>query len=49
MEERLQSMLTADLLNYDFNAVTLITCRSSNHQMQFMAEQAPRRFSFSED
>lgn len=46
MEERLQSRLTADLLNYDFNAVTLITCSSSNHQMQFMADQAPEHFSF---
>lgn len=49
MEEGLQSVLGADLLNYDFNAVALITCCSSNHQMQFMAKQAPKRFSFSED
>ncbi|XP_035184146.1 uncharacterized protein LOC118168113 isoform X2 [Oxyura jamaicensis] len=39
----------ADLLNYDFNAVALITCCSSNHQMQFMAKQAPKHFSFYED
>lgn len=39
----------ADLLNYDFNAVTLITRCSSNHQMQFMAKQAPKHFSFYED
>lgn len=39
----------ADLLNYDFNAVALITCWSSNHQMQFMAKQAPKHFSFYED
>lgn len=49
MEGRWLRLLTADLLNYDFNAVTLITCRGSNHQMQFMAEQAPRRSPFSED